>query len=132
MIALKKGQTELLCRTDAESQTLKNLWSPEEIVWGWRDVLGLWDGNPVKLDCNHHYTTTKKNKYTHNTARKKKDSSVIVNLKQHDRLACLLVIKILNSETESELPDHSWNRSLYMWEFFPFFKNSGILIPPVS
>ena len=31
---LKKGQTELLCRADADSQTLKNLWSPEETVWG--------------------------------------------------------------------------------------------------
>ena len=31
---LKKGQTELLCRTDADSETLKNLWSPEETVWG--------------------------------------------------------------------------------------------------
>ena len=55
---LKKGQTELLCRTDADSQTLKNLWSLEETVWGWGDVLGLWDGNPVKLDCYDHYTTT--------------------------------------------------------------------------
>ena len=55
---LKKGQTELLCRTDADSQTLKNLWSPEETVWGWGDVLGLWDGNPVTLDCDDHYTTT--------------------------------------------------------------------------
>ena len=26
--------TELLCRTDADSQTLKNLWSPEETVCG--------------------------------------------------------------------------------------------------
>ena len=54
---LKKGQTELLCRIDADSQTLKNLWSPEETVWG--------DGNPVKLDCDDDYTTTdviKKNK----------------------------------------------------------------------
>ena len=25
---------------------------------GWGDVLGLWDGNPVKLDCYDHYTTT--------------------------------------------------------------------------
>ena len=24
---------------------------------GWEDVLGLWDGNPVKLDSNDHYTT---------------------------------------------------------------------------
>ena len=53
---LKKGQTELLCRTD--SQTLKNLWSPEETVWGWGDVPGLCDGNPVKSDCYDHYTTT--------------------------------------------------------------------------
>ena len=25
---------------------------------GWGDVLGLWDGNPVKSDCYDHYTTT--------------------------------------------------------------------------
>ena len=31
---LKKGQTGLLCRTDADSQTLKNFWSLEETVWG--------------------------------------------------------------------------------------------------
>ena len=31
---LKKGQTELLCRTDTDSQTLKNLWFPKETVWG--------------------------------------------------------------------------------------------------
>ena len=31
---IKKGQNELLCRTDADSQTLKNLWSLEETVWG--------------------------------------------------------------------------------------------------
>jgi len=55
---LKKGQTELLCRTDADSQTLKNFWSPEETVWRVGDVLGLWDGNPVQLDCDDHYTTT--------------------------------------------------------------------------
>ena len=47
---LKKGQTELLCKTDADSQTLKNLWSLEETVWGWGDVLGLW--------YYDHYTTT--------------------------------------------------------------------------
>ena len=55
---LKKGHTELLCRTDADSQTLKNLWSLEETVRVWGDVPGLWDGNPVKLDCYDHYTTT--------------------------------------------------------------------------
>jgi len=37
---------------------MKNLWSLEETVWGWGDVLGLWDGNPVKSDCYDHYTTT--------------------------------------------------------------------------
>ena len=52
---LKKGQTELLCGTDADSQTLKNSWSLEETVWGVGDVLGLWGGNPVKLDCYDHY-----------------------------------------------------------------------------
>ena len=31
---LKKGPTELLCRTDADSQTLKNLWFLEETVCG--------------------------------------------------------------------------------------------------
>ena len=25
---------------------------------GWGDVLGLWDGNRMKLDCDDHYTTT--------------------------------------------------------------------------
>ena len=54
----KKGKTELICRTDADSQTLKHLWSPKEIVWGVGGVLGLWDGNPVKSDCYDHYTTT--------------------------------------------------------------------------
>ena len=49
---LKKGETELLCRTDADSQTWKNLGL--ETVWGFGDVLRLWDGNPV----NDHYTTT--------------------------------------------------------------------------
>ena len=54
----EKRQTEFLCRTDADSQTLKNLWSPEEAVGRGGDVLGLWDGNPVKLDCGDHCTTT--------------------------------------------------------------------------
>ena len=55
---LKKGQNKLLCRTDTDSQTLKNLWFPEGIVWGVGDVLGLWDGNPEKVDCDDHYTAT--------------------------------------------------------------------------
>ena len=31
---LKKGHNELLCRTDTDSQTLKNLWFPKERGWG--------------------------------------------------------------------------------------------------
>ena len=26
--------------------------------WGWGDVLGLWDGNAIKLDRDDHCTTT--------------------------------------------------------------------------
>ena len=36
---------------------LKNLWFPREIVWGQGDALGLWDGNPIKLECDDHCTT---------------------------------------------------------------------------
>ena len=54
---LKEGQNELLCRTDADSQNLKNLWFPTETFWGVGDALGLWDGNPIKLDCDDHSTT---------------------------------------------------------------------------
>ena len=54
---LKKGHTELLCRTDTDSQTLKSLWSPKETVGGVGIVLGVWVGNPVKLECDDHCTT---------------------------------------------------------------------------
>ena len=37
----KKGHNELLCKTDTDSQTLKNLWFPKETGWGWGDGLGL-------------------------------------------------------------------------------------------
>ena len=55
---LRKGQTERLCRTDADSQTLKTygLWRRQFGEQG--DVLGLWYGNPVKMDCDDPYTTT--------------------------------------------------------------------------
>lgn len=32
--------------------------SIKKIIWGWGDVLGSWDGNPVTLDCDDHCTTT--------------------------------------------------------------------------
>ena len=38
----KKGYNELLCRTETDSQTLKNLWLPKEIGCGegWAGGLG--------------------------------------------------------------------------------------------
>ena len=36
---LKKGHNELLCRTENDSQTLKNLWFPKETGW-----VGLGEG----------------------------------------------------------------------------------------
>ena len=38
---LKKGQTELLCKTGTDSQTLKNLWFPKETVQGLRGCVGV-------------------------------------------------------------------------------------------
>ena len=54
---LKKGQNEFLCRPDTDSQTLKNLWSPKETVWGVGGCAVLSVGNPIKLDCDDHCTT---------------------------------------------------------------------------
>ena len=53
---LKQGHNELLCRIDTDSQTEK-LMVPNETDWGWRNVLGVWDGNTVKLGCDDHCTT---------------------------------------------------------------------------
>ena len=54
----QKGHNEPLCRTDADSQTLKNLWFPRETGWGeWGDALGVWDGNAIKSGCDDHCTT---------------------------------------------------------------------------
>ena len=48
---LKKGPTELLCRTDADSQTLKNLWSLEETVYGVGGYTGVveWKSYKIRL-----------------------------------------------------------------------------------
>ena len=48
----KKGHNELLCRTDTDSQTLKNLWFPNETGWGVGNALKVWDGNAVKFSCD--------------------------------------------------------------------------------
>ena len=39
---LKKGHNELLCRTDNDSQTLKNVWFPNETGWGGGGCTGVW------------------------------------------------------------------------------------------
>ena len=54
---VKKAHNELLCRTDTDSQTLKNLWFPNETGWEERDGLGVWDRNVVKLGCDDGCTT---------------------------------------------------------------------------
>ena len=54
---LKKGQTDLRCRADTDSQTEKLMVSKGDSLGGGGDALGLWDGNPVKLDCDDHCTT---------------------------------------------------------------------------
>ena len=52
MCNLKKEHNELLCRTDTDSQTLKNLRFPNETVWGQGDALRVWDGNAIKFGCD--------------------------------------------------------------------------------
>ena len=54
---LKKGQNELLCRTDTDSYTLKNVYFPNETGGQWEDALGVWDGNAMKLGCDDGCTT---------------------------------------------------------------------------
>ena len=56
------GYSEL-CRTETDSQTLKNLWVPKETGWWGRDRLGVWNGI-VKLGCDDGCTTTNIIKFT--------------------------------------------------------------------
>ena len=46
--------------------------SAGDSLGGWGDVLGLWDGNPVKSDCYDHYTTTD----VINSSNKKKEKKI--------------------------------------------------------
>ena len=46
---LKKGHSELLCRTDTDSQTLKNLWFPKETVQGVGECTGVVGWNSYKI-----------------------------------------------------------------------------------
>ena len=62
---LKKGHNELLCRIDNDSQTSKKMYGFQRRQFmGSGDVLVLWDGNPIKLDCDDHCTTKKVVKFT--------------------------------------------------------------------
>ena len=49
---IKKGHSELLCRTETDSQTLKNLWFPQETGCAGEGWAGVRDGNAVKLGCD--------------------------------------------------------------------------------
>ena len=51
----KKRYNELICRTETDSQTLKNYGYQRRQVGG-----GGWDGNVVKLGCDDVCTTIKK------------------------------------------------------------------------
>ena len=46
---LKKGHNELLCPTDTDSRTWKNVWFPKETGWG--------VGGAITLGCDDRRTT---------------------------------------------------------------------------
>ena len=54
---LQKGHNEFLCRTDMDSQALKNLWFPHETGWGLGGCSGVWVGNAIKFGCGDCCTT---------------------------------------------------------------------------
>ena len=39
------------------TQTLKNLWFPNETGWGKGGCARGWNGNSIKLGCDYHCTT---------------------------------------------------------------------------
>ena len=53
----KKRLSEPICRTESDSETLKNLSLPKETGWESGDGLGVWDGNAMKLGCDEYCTT---------------------------------------------------------------------------
>ena len=84
----KKDRLNLFAEQITDSQTLKNLWFPKETVWG-GNVLGLWDGNPIKLDSDDHCTTinvinslSNKNTIHYNSIKKKKIKVLISFIKE--------------------------------------------------
>ena len=54
---LKKEYSELIWRTETDSQTLENLCFPKETGWGWRDGLRVCEGNVLKLGYDDGCTT---------------------------------------------------------------------------
>ena len=70
MDSIKKDTNEFICRTETDSQTLRNLrlpkgrnfWLPKGTggVWG---CLGVWDGNVLKLGCDDSCTTINRIKF---------------------------------------------------------------------
>ena len=40
--------------SDTDSQTLQNVWFPNETGWGWGDALRVWDGDAIKLGCDDY------------------------------------------------------------------------------
>ena len=84
MWSLKKEHNELLCRTDIASQTLKNIWFPKETIQGVGYVLGLWDRNPIKLDCDDYRTTINVKKLWSNKKKLFKTCSLLIFLKGKD------------------------------------------------
>ena len=53
----KKDTMNFFAEQILTQQTLKNVWFPKETVREVGGVLGLWDGKPMKLDCDDHCTT---------------------------------------------------------------------------
>ena len=73
---LTKGQNKLLCRTDTDSDFEKLIVSKGDRS-GVGDALALQDGNPIKLDCDDHFTTIN----VINSLRKKVSKIVIRELR---------------------------------------------------
>ena len=55
---LKKGRTEFFAEQMLTHRHRKTFGLRRRQFGGWGDVLGFWDGNPVKVDCDDYYTTT--------------------------------------------------------------------------
>ena len=47
----------------------------------WGDVLGLWDGNPIKLDCDDHYLNV-----INSLSNKKKDMVQLNSIHPYKRM----------------------------------------------